>query len=134
MSWVLDVGGQLPVKILIVEDSRAMRIIIQRTLRLAGIGVGASVLEASNGAEALAAIRSEKPDLVLSDWNMPQMSGIDLLEELQRSGHRPARFGFVTTESTQEMKQRALASGASFFITKPFTPASFAQALLPGQG
>ena len=119
-------------KILIVEDSKAMRIIIQRTLRLAGVAPGATVAEVSNGAEALAAIRAAMPDLVLSDWNMPQMSGIELLEELQRRGQRPARFGFVTTESTSEMRQRAMASGASFFITKPFTPASFAQALLPG--
>ncbi len=118
-------------KILIVEDSKAMRIIIQRTLRQAGIAPGATVAEAENGVEALAAIRSTRPDLVLSDWNMPDMTGIELLEELSRGGERPPRFGFVTTESTPEMRQRAIASGASFFITKPFTPASFAQALVP---
>jgi two-component system, chemotaxis family, chemotaxis protein CheY len=118
-------------KIMIVEDSKAMRIIIHRTLRQAGLAEGATVSEASNGAEALIAIRTIRPDLVLSDWNMPEMTGIELLEELQRTEQRPPRFGFVTTESTPEMRQRAIASGAEFFITKPFTPTSFAQALVP---
>ena len=118
-------------KILIVEDSRAMRIIIQRTLRQAGLAPGATITEAANGADALVAIKTSPPDLVLSDWNMPQMSGIELLEELGKSGVRLPRFGFVTTEATPEMRLRAMTSGASFFITKPFTPQSFAQVLAP---
>ena len=118
-------------KILIVEDSRAMRTIIQRTLRQAGIGVGATIVEATNGHEALAAIKTATPDLVLSDWNMPEMSGIELLEELHKTSARIPKFGFITTESTPEMRQRAMASGASFFITKPFTAESFAQAIDP---
>ena len=117
--------------ILIVEDSRAMRIIIQRTLRQAGIGVGATIIEATNGAEGLAAIKNAPPDLVLSDWNMPVMTGIELLEEVKKTVAHPPRFGFITTESTPEMRQRAMAHGASFFITKPFTAESFSAAINP---
>ncbi len=115
-------------KILVVDDSRAMRMIVQRTLAKTDIGSGATVLEATNGAEALGVVREHGPDLVLSDWNMPEMSGIELLEALNAEGLTPA-FGFVTSESTPEMYDRAFATGAKFLVTKPFTPESLARAL-----
>jgi two-component system chemotaxis response regulator CheY len=110
-------------KILIVDDSTAMRMIVRKTLRLAGFE-GHDFSEADDGAKAFAAITGAAPDLVLSDWNMPNMTGIELLENLNKAGIK-IKFGFVTTEATPDMRQRAAAAGATFLISKPFTPESF---------
>ena len=114
-------------KILIIDDSTAMRMIVRKTLRLAGFE-GHDFSEAEDGAKGLAAIAATAPDLVLSDWNMPQMTGIELLERLSQAGNT-VPFGFVTTEVTPDMRQRAAAAGARFVIAKPFTPESFRDAL-----
>lgn len=114
-------------KILIVDDSRAMRLIVMKTLREAGYG-GHDLSEAEDGAKALEAIKGDKPDLVLCDWNMPNMTGAELLQALADEGIEMT-FGFVTTEATQDMKDRANELGASFLISKPFTPDSFRAAL-----
>jgi two-component system, chemotaxis family, chemotaxis protein CheY len=114
-------------KILIVDDSKAMRMIVRRTLRQAGFGEHA-VTEANNGKEALENVRQSVPDLILSDWNMPEMSGIELLNSLRAEGIS-VKFGFVTTERTPEMRARAAEAGASFLIVKPFTPEDFKEAL-----
>ena len=116
-------------KIMIVDDSRVMRAIVTRTLRQAGY-VGHEVVEATNGREALELIEQESPDLVLSDWNMPEMSGIDLLCTLRDRG-RDVRFGFVTSEGSSEMRQRASGAGAEFLIAKPFSAEQFRDALQP---
>jgi two-component system chemotaxis response regulator CheY len=114
-------------KILIVDDSTAMRMIVRKTLRQAGFE-GHDISEADDGAKALAAITSAPPDLVLSDWNMPNMTGIELLEKLAAEGTK-VKFGFVTTEATSDMRQRAASAGAKFLISKPFTAESFKDAL-----
>ncbi len=114
-------------KILIVDDSTAMRMIVRKTMRQAGFD-GHDYTEADDGAKALAAIKAAAPDLVLSDWNMPNMTGIELLENLTKEGIK-VKFGFVTTEATPDMRQRASAAGAGFLISKPFTPESFKEAL-----
>lgn len=114
-------------KVLIVDDSKAMRMIVMRTLRQAGFG-GHTVEQASNGKEALEAIAAGAPDLVLSDWNMPEMSGIELLGALKKRGIS-VPFGFVTSEGTSDMRSLAQAEGALFLIGKPFTVESFQVAL-----
>ena len=114
-------------KILIADDSRVMRQIVVRTLRQAGHG-GHEIVEAENGKQALEMVTTERPDLVLSDWNMPEMTGIDCLSALRASGSDVA-FGFVTSEGSDEMRQRAQAAGAAFLIAKPFTPEAFDDAL-----
>jgi two-component system chemotaxis response regulator CheY len=101
--------------------------IVRKTLRLAGFE-GHDFLEADDGMKALAAIKAAPPDLVLSDWNMPNMTGIELLEALSKEGIK-VKFGFVTTEATPDMRQRATAAGASFLISKPFTAESFKEVL-----
>jgi len=106
-------------KILVVDDSKAMRMIVRRTLREAGFH-GIEVSEAGNGVAALEAMQSASFDLILSDWNMPEMNGIELLGKLTSEG-RTTKLGFVTSESTEEMKKMATEAGAQFFITKPFT-------------
>ena len=114
-------------QIMIVDDSKVMRRIVMRTLRQAGYG-HAELVEAADGTEALAAIRQRTPDLVLCDWNMPQMNGIDLLDALRREGNQ-VKFGFVTTEGSPEMRDRASRAGALFLIAKPFTVDTFKSAL-----
>lgn len=105
--------------VLIVDDSRAMRLILSRILRQTGL-VSGEITEAENGAEALALVRADAPDLVMSDWNMPEMSGIEFLQALRAEGVE-VPFVFVTSESTTEMRERASAAGAASLIAKPFT-------------
>lgn len=103
--------------ILVVDDSRAMRMIVRRELRRAGYE---NVAEAESGAAAIAAVSGGGIELVLSDWNRPDINGIELLTILRASGYR-LPFGFVTSESAPDVRRRAFAAGASFIITKPFT-------------
>lgn len=116
-------------KIMIVDDSTAMRLIVKRTLRQAGFE-GHDIVECEDGYIALGSIKRAKPDLVLSDWNMPNMTGIELLEKLTAEGIA-VTFGFVTTEATPDMRTRAEGAGAKFLISKPFTADSFKQTLTP---
>ena len=116
-------------KVLIVDDSKAMRMIVRRSLTQAGF-TNVQAIEANNGIEALAVIEKESPDLVLSDWNMPEMKGIDLLKTLRAAG-RNIKLGFITSESSAEIRQQAVDSGAAFVIVKPFTPAAIEHALTP---
>jgi two-component system chemotaxis response regulator CheY len=115
-------------KILVVDDSKAMRMIVTRALKSTSAYAGATIVEACDGKEALAVIGAEQPDFVLSDWNMPEMTGIELLESLNGQG-ATVSFGFVTSESTPEMYDRAMAAGAKFLVTKPFTADSLERAL-----
>jgi two-component system, chemotaxis family, chemotaxis protein CheY len=116
-------------KILIADDSRVMRQIVVRTLRQAGFG-DHDLIEAANGKDALEITQAESPDLVLSDWNMPEMNGIECLRALRAAGN-DVKFGFVTSESTPEMKEQAESAGALFFIVKPFSADRFDEVLSP---
>lgn len=116
-------------KILIVDDSKTMHMIIKRALRTAGFDDHPTVF-ASSGEEALAMIRKEPPGLVLSDWNMPGMSGLDLLKTV-KAEDVDLKFGFVTTEATPDMIAIAMEAGSDFMVAKPFTPENFEQTLGP---
>ncbi len=115
-------------KILVVDDERAMRAIVVRALSALDRFAGATIVEAADGKQAFATVQSESPDLVLSDWNMPEMTGIELLQALNDTGMTPV-FGFVTSGSTREMHELAEANGARFVISKPCTPAVLDEAL-----
>ena len=119
-------------KVLIVDDSRAMRMIVKRTLRQAGYD-RLTLAEAADGREAFETIKVDRPDLVLSDWNMPTMSGLDLLRTLRRAGDE-VPFGFVTSEGSEDMRLMAHKAGALFLIAKPFTEETFRDALRPVLG
>ena len=114
-------------KILIVDDSAVMRKMVMRTLRQAGYG-GNECVEAGDGKQALEKIAECSPDLVLCDWNMPEMNGIDVLRTLKEQGSE-LPFCFITSESTQEMRGQAEEAGAVGFLTKPFTPDDFEKTL-----
>lgn len=115
--------------ILLVDDSRSMRMIIKQSLSQAGYG-GHNIEEAGNGKEALEKIKITQPNLLIVDWNMPEMNGVQLLETVKRMGLKPV-FGFITSEGTNSMQQRAQDLGARFFITKPFSLDTFKSALDP---
>ena len=110
-------------KILIVDDSKAMRMIVKRTLCQAGYD-NCITQEAANGREALSIIQQSPPDVVFIDWNMPEMSGMELIDEIKKNGVQ-LKYGFVTSEGTPDMRKRAEDAGALFFISKPFTVDSF---------
>lgn len=117
------------VKILIVDDSMAMRRIVARTLRQAGYG-GHEIVEAPDGLKALEVVKASSPDVILCDWNMPEMSGLEFLQKLRADGVGTT-FGFITTEGSEEMRQIAQTSGAAFLLAKPFT-AEDMQSVLSG--
>jgi two-component system, chemotaxis family, chemotaxis protein CheY len=116
-------------KILIADDSRVMRQIVTRTLRQAGFG-DHDLVEAADGKQALDMTTSEQPDLVISDWNMPEMTGVEVLRQLRASGNE-VKFGFVTSECTPEMQQQAESAGSLFFIVKPFSAERFDEVFAP---
>lgn len=118
--------------ILLVDDSKASRMIVRRALRKAGYGHH-NLKEASSAAEALELIAQSKPDLVLCDWNMPEMSGIQLLEKLREEGLN-VKLGFVTSEGTEDVRKRAQDAGALFFVTKPVKPDNLQRLLGPVLG
>jgi two-component system, chemotaxis family, chemotaxis protein CheY len=107
------------VGILVVDDSRAMRMIVLRELRRAGYETR-DAIEAENGRVALDRLRQGGVHLVLSGWNMPEMNGITLLRALRREGIA-VPFGFITSESTAHIHREALDAGADFVVTKPFS-------------
>jgi two-component system chemotaxis response regulator CheY len=115
------------VKILVADDSRVMRQIVIRTLRQAGYD-DHDVVEAENGRDAYEKVGSERPDLVLSDWNMPEMTGLECLQALRSAGST-VPFGFVTSEGSPDMRERAENAGALFLIAKPFSADTFKDAL-----
>ncbi len=119
-------------KILIVDDSKAMRMIVKRILRQINIGEHETI-EASDGQEGLKEATDNNPDLILSDWNMPNMSGIEFLEKLREENQR-VKFGFVTTEGSENKRDLAKKAGANFLIAKPFTPDSFEKSIMPVLG
>ena len=114
-------------KIMVVDDSTAMRNMVIRTIRQAGFDTG-DVVQAENGLVALDKIRKDMPDLILADWNMPEMTGIELLQAMNDEGLK-TKFGFITTEATAVMREQATAGGARFLISKFFSVESFEKIL-----
>jgi len=106
-------------RILIVDDSRAIQAIVRRVIER--IGYPALQLQvASNGEQALRAVDSFRPHLVLSDWHMPEMSGLEMFQMLRQNGHGQLKVGFITTETTPALLDEARRNGAAFILHKPF--------------
>jgi two-component system chemotaxis response regulator CheY len=102
---------------LVVDDSRVIRKVARRILE----DLGFEVIEAGDGAEALARCRGMMPDAVLLDWNMPVMTGPDFLKRLrmEAGGHAP-KVVFCSVENDLGRIQEALDCGADEYIMKPF--------------
>jgi two-component system chemotaxis response regulator CheY len=107
-------------KALVVDDSRTIRIIIRRIL----IELGYEVREAANGIEALKVLETEKTavKLVLVDWNMPEMNGMELLKSMRQNPEFDSlKVIMVTTETEMDQMASALEAGANEYVMKPFT-------------
>ena len=107
-------------KALVVDDSRAVRMILAKTLK----ELGYEVREAANGREALEVIEAEKTavTLVLADWNMPEVNGLDLLKQLRQNPELSRLVVImVTTETELDQMTVALEAGANEYVMKPFT-------------
>jgi CheY-like chemotaxis protein len=115
---ILRPAGSL--RLLVAEDEPHIRRILITLLEASGF----QVVVASDGVEALEQLRSEEScDLVLMDLLMPQMSGLEVLQELRKLPHRRAIPVVILTAKGQDAdRERAFALGASDFITKPFSP------------
>ena len=104
---------------LVIDDSRTVRLIIGKILTELGL----EVIEASNGREGLEQLRqSAGADLVLVDWNMPEMNGLEFIKAVRaQRAYDGVRLVMVTTETEQEQVLRALDAGANEYVMKPFT-------------
>ena len=106
-------------KILVVDDFSTMRRIVRNLLKELGFS---NVQEAEDGIDALKKLRAETFNFVVSDWNMPNMTGIDLLREIRKDPtlkHLPVLM--VTAEAKKENIIEAAQAGASGYVVKPFT-------------
>ena len=118
-------------RVLIVDDSSVMRKIVDRSLRQAGLEI-TEVIEASNGAEALARVQETRVDLILSDINMPTMDGLELVRQLQALDNaKGVPIVMITTEAGETHVVQALSSGARGYIRKPFSPDQIKERLIP---
>jgi len=105
--------------ILIVDDSASMRQLVSFALKDAGY----EVIAAADGKDALNKLSGAKADMVVTDLNMPNMDGIELIKQLRKlPAHKFTPVIMLTTESQEGKKQEGKAAGASGWIVKPFTP------------
>jgi two-component system chemotaxis response regulator CheY len=108
------------IKILAVDDSPTMRRIIVNTLKRAGFN---DVIEASDGKDALAKLKVDKINLIITDWNMPEMDGLTLVTTLRSMAeYKTLPILMVTTRSVKDDIVEALKVGVNNYIVKPFTP------------
>ena len=107
-------------KVLFVDDSPTMRRIIKNSLQKIGFN---EMIEAENGVDALQKIEGEDVGLILSDWNMPEMNGKQLVEELKSNDkYKKIPIIMITTRGMKEDVITAVKLGVAGYVVKPFTP------------
>lgn len=110
-----------PRRCLIVDDSRVVRKISRQIVE----SLGYQAIDAENGEEALARCRADMPDLILLDWDMPVMTGIEFVNQLRAlDTHRRAKVVFCTSRSQTHDIYKGIEAGADEYVTKPFDAAS----------
>ena len=109
--------------ILLVDDSRTIRNIQKRTLQQLG---HTDILEAEDGVQALAKFNEKAPDLMLIDWNMPNMSGLELVRKI-RETNKTIPLIMCTTEAEKSRVLEAISAGVNNYIVKPFTAESLGE-------
>lgn len=114
--------------VLIVDDSGVMRKLVARALRQAGIAPD-KILEAGDGVEGLEVLADNSVDLIVSDWNMPNMDGLTFVKELRKTTQTPVVI--ITTEGGESKVAEAMANGANGHIKKPFTPEMLKEVIGP---
>ena len=108
--------------VMIVDDSGAMRSVIKKVITISGFKMSLC-LEAGNGREALERLQGNWVDVIISDINMPEMGGLELLQALRQDTlYRNIPAIIVSTEGSRERMKEALDRGAKGFIKKPFLP------------
>lgn len=106
-------------RVLVVDDFATMRRIVKNLLKRIGIE---DIEEAEDGLQALQKLKSEKFDLIVSDWNMPNMTGIELLQTVRNDpAMKKLPFLMVTAEAEKDNVFLAIKMGVSNYIVKPFT-------------
>jgi two-component system chemotaxis response regulator CheY len=114
--------GQAGPNILIVDDSATMRTLIKRVAALAGTPIG-TIFEAANGREALTILEQHPVQFVFTDLNMPVMTGIELLREMQARDHwRDIVRVVVSTDGSDSRRHEAFGLSVSVYVEKPFRP------------
>lgn len=103
-------------KVLVADDSGVMRKIIIRALRACGV---TDVVEAGDGVEAMACFSEHSFDLVMTDWNMPNKNGLDVIRDIRASGSTVPII-MITTEAEKRQVLAAIQAGVSDYLTKPF--------------
>ncbi|OGH01648.1 MAG: histidine kinase [Candidatus Lambdaproteobacteria bacterium RIFOXYD1_FULL_56_27] len=112
-------------RILVVDDFSTMRRIVKNILRQLGFN---NVIEADDGTTALSKLQSEKVDFVITDWNMPKMSGLELLKAIRSSDSlKDIPVLMVTAEALQENIIAAIKAGVSNYVVKPFDAATISE-------
>jgi len=107
-------------KVLVVDDSSVMRQIIKNTLKQLGFAAG-NISDAEDGAAGLKKLESDAVDLVISDWNMPKMTGIEFLKAVRGNDKlKGINFLMVTSEADKEKIMEAVQAGVNQYIVKPF--------------
>lgn len=107
------------IKILVVDDFATMRRVIKNLLKQAGYQ---NVTEAEDGVAALMVLKSQEIDFIISDWNMPNMTGIELLKAVRADNKFSGLpFLMVTAEGLKENVVAAVKAGVSNYVVKPFT-------------
>jgi two-component system chemotaxis response regulator CheY len=115
------------IKILIVDDFATMRKIIKNILLQLGFK---DILEADDGTTALEFLKKQKVDLIISDWNMPKMPGIELLKAIRKNEDlKDIKFIMVTAEAQKESVVEAIKHGVNQYVIKPFTPETLKEKL-----
>jgi len=114
-------------KILVVDDFSTMRRIVKNVLKQLGF---TNVVEAENGNQALAVLQKGDVNFVISDWNMPQMDGFELLSAVRSTDNmKDMPFLMVTAEAEKDKIVQAVKAGVSNYIVKPFTPETMKEKL-----
>lgn len=115
------------IKILVVDDFATMRKIIKNILIQLGFR---DILEADDGTTALELLKKHKVDLIICDWNMPKMPGIELLKAIRSNENlKDMKFIMVTAEAQKENVVEAIKHGVNQYVVKPFTPETLKEKL-----
>lgn len=117
----------LSMKVLVVDDFATMRRIIKNVLKQIGF---TNIIEADDGTTALGVLKKETVDLIISDWNMPKMTGLDLLKNVRSDeATKTLPFLMVTAEAQKDNVLQAVQAGVSNYVVKPFTADTVKQKL-----
>jgi len=110
-------------RILVVEDSFSMRAFVRSTLEMDSTLEGVEVVEAASGFDALRLLPRGRYDLVITDINMPDINGLELVRFMRQSeAHRSTPVLLISTQSSERDRERGLSLGANSYLAKPFSP------------